>query len=180
MELIDVFDEEGNYMNYSLDRKEVHEKNLWHQHASAWIMNKEGLILLQQRSFDKKKNPGKWSKTGGHVDAGETCIEALKREIYEEIGVRIPDDRIIPINVFKSDNPNEHYFSYNYIILTDLKENEIILQKEEVNAVKYYSIEELEKYKKEENSDFTFNSWDDADFFKQMDILKEYRKKVMK
>lgn len=55
MELIDVFDENNNYLGYSLDRKEVHEENLWHRHVSAWIMNYNGEILLQQRALDKKK-----------------------------------------------------------------------------------------------------------------------------
>ena len=179
MELIDVFDEDGNFMNYSLDRKEVHEKNLWHKHASAWIMNQDGQILLQRRSFDKKKNPGKWAKTGGHVDAGETCTDALKREVLEEIGIEIPDDKIVQFNVFKSDNPKEHFFSYNYIIMTNLKENEFKLQEEEVNAVKYYSIEELEKIKKQGNEDYTFCKWDDEDFYSQMNLLKEFRKKII-
>lgn len=35
MELIDIYDENNKYMNYSLDRKEVHDKNLWHHHVSA-------------------------------------------------------------------------------------------------------------------------------------------------
>ena len=57
MELIDVFDEDNKYLGYSLERNEVHHKNLWHHHVSAWIMNYEGMILLQQRAFTKKKNP---------------------------------------------------------------------------------------------------------------------------
>ena len=119
MELIDIYDENDNYMNYSLERKEVHDKNLWHHHVSAWIMNYKGQVLLQQRALNKKKNPGKWAKTGGHVDAGETCEEAIKREIYEEIGLEVNNDAIKNIEIFKSNNPNEHYFSYGYIFFTD-------------------------------------------------------------
>ena len=79
MELIDIYDENNNYLGYSVDRKEAHDNNLWHHHVSAWIMNCDGDVLLQQRSFNKKKNPGKWAKTGGHVDGGETEEEAIKR-----------------------------------------------------------------------------------------------------
>ena len=35
MELIDIYDEENNYLGYFLDREEVHNKNLWHHHVSA-------------------------------------------------------------------------------------------------------------------------------------------------
>ncbi len=139
-------------------------------------MNKEGKVLLQQRSLNKKKNPGKWAKTGGHVDAGETCEEAIKREVYEEIGLKVKDNEINNIEIFKSKNNKENYYSYGYIFITDLKEKDFKLQKEEVNAVKYFSIEELEEAKKQNNNDFTFCNWDEEGFKKQMDILKEYNK----
>ena len=176
MESLDVYDENNNYLGYSLERTEIHEKQLWHRHVSAWIMNKEGKVLLQQRSFNKKKNPGKWAKTGGHVDAGETCEEAIKREVYEEIGLKVNDNEINNIEIFKSKNNKENYYSYGYIFITDLKEKDFKLQKEEVNAVKYFSIEELEEAKKQNNNDFTFCNWDEDGFKKQMDILKEYKK----
>ena len=175
MELIDVYDENGTSLNYSLDRKEVHDKNLWHHHVSAWIMNYDGKVLLQQRALDKKKNPGKWAKTGGHVDAGETCKEAIKREVYEEIGLEVNDDEIKNIEIFKSKNPNEHYFSYGYIFFTNLNEEDFKLQKEEVNAVRYYSIEELEGIRKQDNKNYTFCNWDEEGFNRQINLLKKYR-----
>ena len=178
MELLDVYDENNNYLGHSLPRKEIHEKKLWHRHVSAWIMNKEGKILLQQRSFNKNKNPGKWSKTGGHVDAGETCEQAIKREIYEEIGLKINNDEINNIEVFKSKTSKENYYSYGYIFITDLKENEFKLQKEEVNAVKYFDIEELEQLKKQKNDNYTFCNWDEEGFKKQMELLKKYRNRI--
>ena len=46
MELIDIYNENNEYLGYSLNRDEVHEKNLWHRHVSSWIMNEEGNILL--------------------------------------------------------------------------------------------------------------------------------------
>lgn len=47
MELIDIFDENNKYLGYSLDRDEVHRKNLQHHHVSAWIMNYEGKVLFK-------------------------------------------------------------------------------------------------------------------------------------
>ena len=176
-ELLDVYDEDNNCLGYSLERTEIHEKKLWHRHASAWIMNKEGKVLLQQRAFTKKKNPGKWARTGGHVDAGETCEQAVKREVYEEIGLKV-DGKIENFEIFKNEDGKEKYFTYGYIFITDLKEEDFKLQKEEVNAVKYFSIEELEEARKQNNIDFTFCKWDEEGFKKQMAILKEYRDKI--
>ena len=174
MEKLDVYDENNNFLEYSLDREEIHNKNLFHRHVSAWIMNLEGKVLMQQRAFSKKKNPGRWSKTGGHVDAGETPNEGIKRELFEEIGLEIPLENIKYYEIFKSKS-KENYFSYGYIFITNWKEDEFKLQKEEVERVKYYTIEELEKIKEDNNQDFVFCNWPEEDFKRQIKILKEYR-----
>ena len=179
MELIDVYDENNNYSGYSVSRKEIHENNLWHRHVSCWIMNEKGEILMQQRAFSKFKNPGKWAKTGGHVDSGETPDQAIKREVFEEIGLIIDDKNINNIETFKS-KTKENYYSYGYIFMTNLKEDEFVLQEDEVAAVKYFTIEQLEQFKKDNNQDFTFFKWDDESFNKQINILKKYRNKLHK
>ena len=68
-----------------VDKAVAHEKGLWHIHVGVWIMNKKGELLFQQRSMQKKINPGKWTRTGGHVDSGETPLQAVQRETYEEM-----------------------------------------------------------------------------------------------
>lgn len=173
MELLDVVDENNNITGVILDRKEIHDKKLFHRHVSSWIINKEGKILLQQRSFNKEKNPGRWARTGGHVDAGENPIDAVKRETKEEVGL-IPDDYIIiEGEIFKSNDSSDPYFTYNYVFITDKKEEEFILQKEEVERVKYYTIEELEELKKENNNNYTFSKWPIKDFEYQMNYLRK-------
>jgi len=173
LELIDVYDENNNSLNYFLDREKIHELNMWHRHVSVWIMNYNGEILLQQRAFIKKKNPGLFSKTGGHVNAGEEPIDAAKREVFEEIGLKVTN--IKEIDLYKSRNPKEHYYTYGYIVFTDLKENEFIVQKEEVEQVKYFKIEEIEEQVYNNNPLFSFTKWDRNDFKRQMDMLKNIR-----
>lgn len=173
MELLDVVDENNNLTGIILDRKEIHEKKLFHRHVSCWIINREGKILLQQRSLNKKKNPGKWAKTGGHVDSGESPIDAIKREVYEEINLSAQECEIIKGDIFKSRDKLEPYYAYNYIFITDKKEDEFILQKDEVEKVKYYTISDLEKLKKENNEDYTFYKWSQEDFDYEMKNLRK-------
>ena len=175
MELIDIVDENDNLTGEIKNRDYVHNNNLYHRHVSCFILNKDGEVLLQRRSINKKKNPGIWSKTGGHVDAGETVINALKREVKEEIGLEMDDNNIYFMNKFKSTNPN--YFSYGYIYITNKKTTDFKLQLDEVDKVEYFKIEDLENEKRNKNKQFTFYNWEDDDFYNQMNYLKEFIKK---
>lgn len=53
--------------------------------VGALIVNKEGKILLvkSHKWFDKYTLPG------GHIEVGETMVEAVKREVKEEVGLDI-------------------------------------------------------------------------------------------
>ena len=48
---------------------------------------REGLVLLARRSPHRAAYAGLWSFPGGHQEPGETLIEALVREVQEEVGV---------------------------------------------------------------------------------------------
>lgn len=49
--------------------------------ASVW---RDGKVLLVERA---KPPAGIWAFPGGHVEAGETLVEAAARELFEETGM---------------------------------------------------------------------------------------------
>lgn len=51
------------------------------------LLVRGGEVLLGRRSDDRVWLPGAWDVFGGHVDAGETPEDALRREVLEELGV---------------------------------------------------------------------------------------------
>jgi len=53
------------------------------------VIGKEGKILLLQRSLNESFDPGLWELPGGKLDYGEDLVEALKREVEEEVGLQI-------------------------------------------------------------------------------------------
>ena len=54
----------------------------------------------------KHKERDTWETSGGHVEPGETTIEAAKRELYEETGAM--DFEIIPVcDYWSCDEPHE-------------------------------------------------------------------------
>jgi 8-oxo-dGTP pyrophosphatase MutT (NUDIX family) len=58
------------------------------------------LFLLRNAT----KHADSWGLVGGKVEAGETVIEGLHREITEEVGNNFSYSKIIPIEQFTSDN----------------------------------------------------------------------------
>lgn len=47
----------------------------------------DGRVLLARRSPHRRNYPNVWSFPGGHVEKGETLVEALARELEEEVAV---------------------------------------------------------------------------------------------
>ena len=54
--------------------------------VGALILDQQGRLLIQRRAPDRKLLPNCWDIIGGHVEPGETLIDALAREIREETG----------------------------------------------------------------------------------------------
>ena len=58
--------------------------------VAACLCECDGKLLLLKR-LEGKSEGGKWGAPGGKMDEGETILEALAREVFEETGVRIED-----------------------------------------------------------------------------------------
>lgn len=182
MELLDILDEKGDYTGIAEERKAVHDKGLWHIHVGVWIMNKKGELLFQQRSMQKSVNPGKWTRTGGHVDSGETPLDAIQRETYEEIGVKIPLEKFKLLNINKEEYKTHNsasmarQFIYSYFALVDFQLEDYTMQTEEVSDLKYITIEEMEKACENKDDSYTFINWSIIDEIIQE--LKELRERI--
>lgn len=61
---------------------------------TALVKNKKGdKFLVLKRSGDEIAYPGKWAYPGGKVEKGETIMEVFEREILEEAGIEIEDEK---------------------------------------------------------------------------------------
>ncbi len=178
MELIDIVDENNELTGQVEERWTAYEKGLWRRTVSCWIMNEKGEVLLQKRTANKRRNPNKWAKTGGQVDSGENAEDAIFREVKEELGIEIPKEQIKIIEIRKSDDKNKR-FAYNFIFVVNYKKEEYILQKEEVSEVKYFTIEDMEIAKKNNDINYTFCNWNEEVFYREMNLLKNKRKEIL-
>jgi 8-oxo-dGTP diphosphatase len=57
--------------------------------VGALILDELGRVFVQRRGPDRAFLPNGWDLVGGHVEAGESLLEALRREVHEETGWRV-------------------------------------------------------------------------------------------
>lgn len=147
-EILDVLNEYGEFTGKIATREECHKKGLWHRAVYAFIIDKNGNVLLQKRSNKKKLWPNMWDVTvGGHVDSGEFGRQALIREVKEELGIEVKDNEIKYLIGSTSINNNgdiiNKHYNECYLITKKIDLLKIKLQKEEVSEVKYFPKDEL-------------------------------------
>lgn len=98
--------------------------------TSAIIENDNGEILLTQSS----KWNNKWTFPGGHIEPGEKIIDAVTREVQEEVGLDVTPQEIIAfgelINSKDFHRPAHFiYFGVYYKLVSgDVKLDQIELQ----------------------------------------------------
>lgn len=95
MEYIDIYDANQRKTGRIRRRGESLIKGEYILVVHACIMNPEGKMLIQKRSQSKNQYAGLWDlSAGGHARAGETSLEAVRREVWEELGLADSDGLI--------------------------------------------------------------------------------------
>lgn len=149
-EYIDIVTETGTSTNKTALKSEAHKNGWYHNTIHLWLYTQNGQILLQQRSHKKSIYPLLWDvSVAGHIDAGESFIEAAMRETKEEIGLTLHPDDFEKIGVEKHEssfhNGTIQNNEFHHIYLAELKVNLETLnrQEEEVEALKLVTFNEF-------------------------------------
>jgi len=119
----------------------------YHLVVHICIFNSSNQMLIQKRQSSKKTLPNLWDiSAAGSALSGETSYEAAQREVYEELGyvIDLSDKREhLSINFDRG-------FDDFYLINEDINLDILSLQKEEVQAVKWATQEDIIKLIDEE------------------------------
>jgi len=145
-ELLEIVDENGVSTGKFEKREIVHGNELFHNEIALWIIDKDNKqVLVQRRSKYKKQNPNKLALCAGHVVAGETILEALKKEASEEIGIDLKNYEVKEILRTKRQEKNNYCFSYHFAILKNIPIENFKIQEEELSEVFYMDYEKLKE-----------------------------------
>jgi len=90
----------------------------------ALILEKNGKILVERRKKSKTTSPGSIITPAGHVNEGETKEEALKREMFEELGIKINNPELIHEADFDCEEKQKIYWYKCESYEGDIKSNE--------------------------------------------------------
>jgi isopentenyldiphosphate isomerase len=156
-EFLEVYSPEGTKTGQKKSKSEIHRKGLFHSTVHVWIFTDEGNILIQKRSKKKELNPGVWDvSVAGHVKFNENIKKAAKRETLEETGININTKDLLKIGVYRSINIHptaiDKEFFHTYILKIDKNSINLGFKNNEVDDLKFISIEEMESLIKEENN----------------------------
>lgn len=131
-------------MSYLMDlRKLVGSRPLIACGAGVAIINEENKLLLQRRADNDC-----WGFIGGMMEIGESIEETAKREVFEEVGIKLQD-----IKFFKVYSGQDFYYKYpngdevfNVINLFTYKgniTNEFNIDSKEVKEAKFFGFDEI-------------------------------------
>ena len=152
-EHFDILDDKGELTGEIRSKSDAHGKGLIHRTAHVWLLNPKKELLLQKRSLNKTAYPGLWDiSAAGHISAGQTSLEAAKRETEEELGLSLPDstfkylftveEHIILNNGTYINNE----FQDVYLVHLETEPQKLNLQHEEVDEARWIPIGEFKSW----------------------------------
>lgn len=139
-EIWDLYDAARLKTGEVIERGRVFPEGRYHTVVHVCVFGDDGRMLIQQRQERKDTWPSLWDFTaGGSALTGESSQRAAEREVGEELGLRIELGEQLPH--FTINFPRG--FDDFYIVRENPDLSSLILQPEEVQAVRWASQEEV-------------------------------------
>lgn len=91
----------------------IKDKNIVCSGALFYARSTKRFLFLERT---KTKTAGQWGLVGGMAEGDETPWKALEREISEEVGKTPPIKKVIPLEMFTSNDSKFFFHTYLAII----------------------------------------------------------------
>ena len=138
------------------------------QFADVLVFRGDKLLILN-RVGEKGAVSNDWCIPGGHVDPGETFLQAAKRELFEETGIDMSESLLIPVGKYipKRKGIEIHYFMCH---IDDQTPVNILVDAEEETGSKWINpYTELDLY------NFIFDMKDNIKRILGIEVLDEFQ-----
>ena len=142
----DIYDTQKRRTGRKMKRNDwILKDDEYHLSVLGVLVRPDGRYLITKRIETKHWAPGWWEVPGGGVRAGESSFAAVRREIFEETGIRVPEEETEPFLTYHRENPGEgdNYFVDVYRFVMDFEREDVVLQSEETTDFRIASPEEI-------------------------------------
>lgn len=138
MELLDLYDRELKLTGKTIERGQPIPYGFQIPIVAVIIHNDEGQFLIQKVAASKGNY---YATTAGHVKSGETDFaSAMLRELKEEIGLSATKSELELVKIRRY----EYKFTFLYLMKSNVPVEMLRLQPDEVESVKWMSLDEIE------------------------------------
>lgn len=155
MEFFDICNEQGLPTGEIVERTKAHAEDILHRTAHIWVIRRTGSgveVLLQKRAQGKDSFPGCYdTSSAGHIPAGEEPLQAAQRELREELGIEAKPEDLVFVGNYRIHYQKEFYgkmfrdneIPFVYLYHGKIDKDTLVLQKEEVESVEWFTTEEI-------------------------------------
>ena len=134
----DIYDKDRNLTGRTHRRGTLWHKGEFGLVACVWVYNGKGQLLLTRRA-PEKSFAGTWENSGGAVQAGETSLQAIVRELREETGIcAMPEE----FKLLDSGRDKSCHYDF-YTLKRDIPVEQVVLQAGETDGVQWATPEQI-------------------------------------
>lgn len=134
MELNDIYDKDRNLTGRVHVRNTKWAPGEYGLVVCVWVYDGKGNLLMTRRA-PEKTFAGTWENPGGAAQAGESSIQAVQRELFEETGIRAEEK---DFEFLRTTRDNRCFYDH-YCLKSQVGLEEIVLLPGETDAVKWVS-----------------------------------------
>lgn len=149
MEYWDIYDKYKKPTGRKMERNNwILKDDEYHLTVLGVVCREDRKFLITKRAMDKAWAPGWWEVSGGAAMAGESSIEAVRREVKEETGLDVTKGKEEYLFTYHRENPGEgdNYFVDVYRFTLDFTEEDVKNQERETTGFMLADLKQIKEF----------------------------------
>ena len=138
MEMNDIYDKDRNLTGRVHRRGSKWGQGEYGLVVCVWVYDGKGKLFMTRRA-PQKSYAHTWENPGGAAKAGETSLEAIQRELFEETGIRAEQEAF----EYLSTTRDSHLFYDHYCLKTEIALQDVVLQAGETDGAKWVTFDQV-------------------------------------
>ncbi len=138
MEHNDIYDKDRNVTGRTHRRGTPWKKGEYGLVVCVWVYDGKGNVLLTRRA-PGKSFAGTWENSGGAAQAGETSLQAITRELWEETGIRAEPEEF---EILCSGRDKSVFYDF-YCLKRDVPIEQVVLQPGETDGAQWVTGDQI-------------------------------------